>query len=107
MSNRDTEEECERVVNEEQLEKAYQKGMVIFNKLVKDEHMRIANEFSDDQTREEVNENELASSNDDEEDPEEESSNEEMKIIISGQSKRSTKKSRVVSKAIATVIRGI
>ena len=34
-------------MNEEQLEKAYRKGAVIFNKLVKDEHMRIANEFSD------------------------------------------------------------
>ena len=88
------------MVNEEQLEKAYKKGKVIFNKLVKDEHMRIANEFSDDQVGEEAENDECNSSSEDDQEEEEE----EVKIVSIRQSRRSTKKTRTASKTMVMVL---
>ena len=99
------EEESDRMVNEEQLEKAYQKGKVVFNKLMKDEYMRIASEFSDDQAGEETKEDKYSSSSEDEDDQGEETENEDEKNTISiKQARRHTKWTRTVSKTTVMVI---
>ena len=91
---RETEEESERIVNQEQLKSAYQKGKTIFDKLVHDEHMKIAAYILDGQTEEETIEEDL----EDEHSPS--SSSSEDKNLHSEQPKKPREKANRARKSV-------